>query len=444
MILSEQFIAHWNAAKYTQPGQAVLLAVSGGEDSMVMCNLFYAAGIPFAVAHCNFGLRGQDSESDEQFVKLWCAQRAVQFYSVQFDTKNKAAEWKKGIQETARILRYEWFEQIRSHHHYSRIATAHHANDNLETLLINLFKGTGISGLHGILSENGNVIRPLLFATKDMISAYAGANEVVFREDVSNASDDYLRNAVRHKIVPVVKELFPNAETNVSESIVRFAQAEQIFMRAIETVRKKMLEHRGQDVYLPIRKFIQQPQRETLCYELFRPYGFTPGQVPHILSLLTSESGRYITSESHKVIRDRDFLIITSIVTTRADFVSIESVPCTIHAGKYSFSFSVQKKPDAIPADVMEAWLDMKHIEFPLTLRPRKQGDYLYPLGMKIKKKKVSRLLIDMKVPVNKKDDVLILQTGKRIAWVSGMRIDERYKITDSTESVLVVKCTRL
>ena len=444
MILLEQFTAHWHTAKYTSPGQEVLLAVSGGEDSMVMCDLFFAAKIPFAVAHCNYGLRGEDSEGDEQFVKAWCSQRSVKFYSVKFDTKNKAKEWKKGIQETARILRYDWFEQIRSHHNYNRIATAHHANDNMETLLINLFKGTGISGLHGIRPENGYIVRPLLFATKEMISAYAAANEIGFREDVSNASDDYLRNAVRHNIVPVVKDLFPNAVTNVNESILRFAQTEQIFMKAIESERKKLLEQRGQDIYLPIRKFITHPQQETLCYELFRPYGFTSGQVPHILSLLTSESGRFITSDSHRIIKDRDFLIITNNVTTKADFISIESVPCAIHAGKYSFSFSVQKKPDTIPTDANEAWLDMKHIVFPLTLRPRKQGDYLYPLGMKMKKKKVSRLLIDMKVPVNEKDDVLILQTNKRIAWVSGIRIDERYRITENTESVLVVKCTKI
>jgi tRNA(Ile)-lysidine synthase len=441
MILLEQFKDHWKAKGYVTPGVTVLLAVSGGEDSMVMADLFLKSGITFAVAHCNFRLRGKDADLDEKLVHDWCAANNIKFHSVQFDTKQKSQEWKKGIQETARILRYEWFELTRAHYKYARIVTAHHANDNIETLLINLFKGTGISGLHGILPENGKIIRPLLFATKEMISAYSGANDIVFREDASNASDDYLRNAVRHNVVPAVQQWFPNGIANANESIERFAQAEILYKKAIEQERKKLIEKRGKDHYIPILKLRKRDPLETICYELLLPFGFSSAQVPHIIQLMSSESGHYVSSDSHRIIRNRDFLIITALPAVGADLILVEAAPCTIDTGKYVFSFSIQPKPKVIPADPNTACLDMRHIEFPLSLRTWKTGDYFYPLGMKMKKKKVSRLLIDEKVPLHEKERIRILECSKRIAWVSGIRIDERFKIKDATEEVLVVKC---
>ncbi|MCD6012907.1 MAG: tRNA(Ile)-lysidine synthetase [Flavipsychrobacter sp.] len=440
MILLEQFKEHWKAKNYLAHGERVLLAVSGGEDSMVMAHLFLKSGIAFGVAHCNFGLRGEAADGDEQHVKDWCAANNIGFHSVKFDTKQKSEEWKKGIQETARILRYEWFEIIRKQHSYVRIATAHHANDNVETLLINLFKGTGISGLHGILPENGKIIRPLLFATKEMIAAYTGANNITFREDASNASDDYLRNAVRHNVVPVVEQLFPNAVIHVNESIKRFAQAEVLYKHTIEQERKKLIEQRGQDHYIPVLKLQKRPALETLCYELFQPFGFGSAQVQQIVVLLNAESGHYIASGTHRIIKNRDFLIVTAMPSEQADFITVEAAPCTIETGKYIFSFSIHDKPKSIPASPDEAWLEMKEITFPLILRKWRMGDYLYPFGMGMKKKKVSRLLIDAKVPLHEKEDIRIVECNKRIAWIGGMRIDERFKIKDNTEKVLVVK----
>ena len=440
MILIDKFRGYWEARQYVLPGGIVMLAVSGGEDSMVMADLFLKCGIAFAVAHCNFGLRGEAADLDEQLVHDWCKANEIKFHSVKFDTKQKAEEWKKGIQETARILRYEWFELMRTHHKYAKIVTAHHANDNVETLLINLFKGTGISGLHGIKPENGHIIRPLLFATKEMISAYAGANNIVYREDASNASDDYLRNAVRHNVVPAIEQWFPNAVVNVNESIVRFAEAEILYKKAIEQARKKLVEQRGQDYYIPILKLRHYTPLDTIIYELVQPFGFSSAQAPHVLSLLDSETGRYIISETHRIIRNRDFLVVTTIPAITADIIVIEAAPCTVDLGKFSYSFSIQAKPEVISADVNEACLDMGKIEFPVFLRKWRTGDYLYPFGMKMKKKKVSRLLIDIKVPLHEKEEIRILECSKRVAWVSGIRIDERFKVKESTEKVLVVK----
>jgi len=438
--LLERFRAHWEAKKYVLPGQTVLLAVSGGRDSMVMADLFLESNIVFAVAHCNFGLRGEASELDEQLIADWCKANKIKFHSIKFDTKQRSREWKKGTQETARILRYEWFEKIRIENQYARIVTAHHANDNVETLLINLFKGTGISGLHGILPENGNIIRPLLFATKEMLGAFATGKGITYREDASNDTDDYLRNAVRHNIVPAIVQWFPNAVDNVNESITRFGQAEQLYKKAVEQERKKLMQQRGHDYYIPILKLRHHEPLATICYELLTPFGFTSSQVPHVLNLLNSETGHYISSPTHRLIRNREFLVITTLPADEADLIVVDTAPCIIEAGKYRFSFSVQSKPKAIPADPNIAYLDMKTLEFPLLLRKWRMGDYFYPFGMKMKKKKISRLLIDEKVPLHEKEDIRILECNKRIAWVSGIRPDERFRVKENTEQVLVVK----
>ena len=438
--LLNKFCEQWAAKQYTLPDQVVLLAVSGGADSMVMADLFLKSNIKFAVAHCNFGLRAAASDLDEQLVRDWCISNHIAFHTVRFETKQSSLEWKKGTQETARILRYEWFETVRKENNYAKIVTAHHANDNVETLLINLFKGTGISGLHGILPKNGNIIRPLLFAEKEMIDLYAIENKISYREDASNATDDYLRNAVRHNIVPAIKQWFPNAIPNVNESITRFSQAEMLYKKAIEVERKKLLQQRGKDYYLPILKLRYHQPLATICYELLLPFGFTSAQVPQVLNLLEAASGHYISSSTHRIIRNRNFLIITALPAIAADFIVIDAAPCSVDTGKYLFSFSIEDKPKIIPADPNEAYLDMKEIEFPVMLRKWRQGDYFYPFGMKMKKKKISRLLIDEKVPLHEKEDIRILECSKRVAWVSGIRPDERFKVTTDTSKVLVVK----
>ncbi len=331
---------------------------------------------------------------------------------------------------------------MRKEHGYAKLVTAHHANDNVETLLINLFKGTGISGLHGILPENGNVVRPLLFASKDMITAYVNEQAITYREDASNDSDDYLRNAVRHNLVPAIQQWFPNAVGSVNESIERFGEAELLYKKAIAQERKKLMERRGNDYYIPVLKLRHREPLATIVYELLYPFGFSSAQLPHVLNLMNSASGHYISSPTHRVIRNRDFLIVTTIPADTADMILVEAAPCVVDTGKYKFSFSIEPKPSKIPADPNIVYVDMGNITFPLVLRKWKMGDYFYPFGMKMKKKKVSRLLIDQKVPLHEKEEVRILECSKRIVWVSGIRPDERFRVKETTEQVLVVKRT--
>jgi len=443
MDLLSRFKDDWKQKAFAQADETILLAVSGGIDSMAMAHLFYTSQIPFAVAHCNFQLRGEEADKDEQLVKDWANAKNIPFYNVRFDTKAKSEEWKKGTQETARILRYEWLDNIRVANSYSKLATAHHANDNAETLLMNLFRGTGISGLHGIKEKNGPIIRPLLFAKRSDIEQYAAENKVPYREDASNASDNYLRNAVRHHIIPVAEKWFDDPVMQVNETIHRIAEAEIIYKRAIEQELKQLTERRVKDIYIPILKLKKKQPLNTICYELFSQYGFTPALLPFIKQIMNAESGKFVDSETHRIIKDRDFLIITPRLSVDADVVLVEGVPCAIETEAGHFSFSIQKKPEKINPDPNVAILDAKNISFPLLLRKWRTGDYFYPLGMGMKKKKLSKYFIDQKIPINQKDSTWILECDKRIAWVAGMRLDERFKVKNSTEQVLLIEFKR-
>jgi tRNA(Ile)-lysidine synthase len=440
MNLLQRFKDNWHKHLFAKPGDKILLAVSGGSDSMCMADLFLKSGKSFAIAHCNFQLRGEESDKDEALVRDWALVHSIPLYTVRFDTAQKMEEWKKGVQETARILRYEWFEQIREEHKYACIATAHNANDNVETVLINLFKGTGISGLHGIQLKNNAIIRPLLFAEKAEILQYVSDTQVPFREDASNDTDNYLRNAVRHHIVPVAKEWFHDAVKHVNDTVERLGEVELLYNKAIEQERKKLLEKRGNDYYIPVLKLNKRDALNTLCYELFKPFGFTSAQVPQIISLLSSESGHYISSATHRVIRNRDFLIVTHVSQQHSDFIQIDGLPSAVHTAHHSYSFKEEDKPAVIPGSASVALIDNAKLQTPLILRRWKQGDYFYPLGMGMKKKKISKYFIDQKIPLHEKENVWVLESNKRIVWITGMRLDERFKITDKTTKVLRIE----
>ncbi len=440
MDLLQRFQKNWLQKKFADSEQQVLLAVSGGIDSMVMAELSLKSNIRFAIAHCNFQLRGTASDMDEQLVRNWADKNSVVFHTAKFDTKQKCEEWKKGVQETARILRYEWLDTVCKENKYSKVVTAHHANDNVETLVMNLFKGTGIAGMHGIPEVSDSAIRPLLFATRDDIVIYAKENGVPYRDDASNATDDYLRNSVRHNIIPALQQIFPNAVVHANESIRRFADAEVLYRRTIEAEKKKLIEKRGKDLYLPVLKLQKREALEAIVYEVFKEYGFSSAQMPFIIQLIAADSGKYVESESHRVIKNRQFLIITAKSTSETDHITIEGVPCIISVNGYKLKFNIENKPTVISSEPNVAFIDTRNISFPIVLRKWHTGDYFYPLGMGMKKKKLSKLFIDLKIPVHQKEHTWLVECQKRIAWVTGLRLDERFKVKESTEQVLRIE----
>lgn len=406
---------------------------------MVLAHLCLEAGLSFGIGHCNFSLRGAESDGDEQFVRDWALSHNIPFYSTRFDTASIAEELKTGIQETARKLRYDWLEHIRSGNGYASIATAHHAQDNAETLLINLFRGTGISGLHGIPERNGRIIRPLLFAAGTDIDAYVAEKNIAFREDSSNSSDKYLRNALRMHILPVAEQYFPGVVQNLNSSIGRFAQAEQVYRKAMDKMLAKLKDNRGGEVYIPVLKLLKTAPLETTIYELFQPYGFGPAQVDEIFKLAISSSGKFMESDTHRLIRDRNFLILTAKKAPDTGFYLVDNVPGKLTAGKHEFSFSLHEKPVTITPDSNVAFIDADMLQYPLILRKWRTGDYFYPLGMGMKKKKLSRFFIDQKIPLHRKEEIWVLEDHKRIVWVAGLRLDERYRVDESTKKLLKV-----
>ncbi|MBL7765176.1 MAG: tRNA lysidine(34) synthetase TilS [Chitinophagaceae bacterium] len=417
-----------------------LLAVSGGKDSMVMAELFRQSGIRFAVVHCNFQLRGEDSDADEVLVQTWCEKHQIRFYVQRFQTEDFAQSQGLSIQEAARILRYMFFKECLPLGPYHFLATAHHQDDAIETLLFHFFRGTGIRGLGSIPEKTDWLIRPLINYSREQISAFAEAHQVTWREDRSNASVKYTRNIIRHEVIPQLEQTFPELRSTLAKNIQRFKGSLKIYEEAILTLRKKLIEVRGRDHYIPIRKLLKQESIEVTLYELLKPFHFNWDLSLQVLQLLDSQSGAKVGNEKYRVIRHGDFLIITEAKVDEADFVMIESDNVNIETAEYLFKIS-KKLPvsEKLPADPHEIMVTSDPIEFPLILRKWKAGDYLYPFGMP-KKKKVARILIDLKMPIHQKEKVRVLESGGRILWVAGIKQDDRTRVKPQTTAVYTIR----
>lgn len=441
--LVTDFTANISRRQLFDPTQKVLLAVSGGVDSIVMAWLFKNAGYHTGIAHCNFQLRGEESTRDETFVRQMAASLELPLHVIKFDTNAYVAEHRVTIQVAARELRYQWLEQIRAAEGYDYIATAHHMQDSVETALMNFTKGTGIAGLHGILPRQEHIIRPLLFTEKDRLVAYAAMNNIAFVEDSSNITDKYTRNYFRHQIIPRLQEAFPAAVKNMAASIERIKEAELLYQEAVDRHRKRLLFQQGNTAMVPVLKLQKTIPLQTIAWELFRPFGCSSAQTQQVLALLESESGRYVDTATHRIVRNRQWLLITPLANEVSPLVVIEPEQSHIQFGGGQLQLREQERGQlAIPTAPEVAWLDAAQVRFPLILRKWKQGDYFYPLGMP-KKKKVSRFLIDQKLSMPQKENIWVLESDKRIVWLVGMRVDDRVKITPKTKTILSITFTK-
>ena len=444
--MQNEFTTFINKEKLFSSSDKILLTVSGGVDSVVMCNLFHKAGIKFGIAHCNFQLRGKESDDDEKFVENLAKKYKVPFYCEHFFTKEYSEKTGVSIQMAARELRYDWFEEISKTEKYNYISTAHHKDDSIETFFINLTRGTGIAGLHGILAKHGNIIRPLLFATKNKIREFATKEKIKFREDSSNASDKYMRNKIRHSIVPVLRELNPKIETTISSTIKRLQVVEAIYKKEIEKQRLDIVFNSDDISMISIEKLKKLNPISSYLYEFLNPFNFNESQVEEIRKCLDGESGKEFFSRTHQLIKDRTHLIIGEIElykflphfkppTNGKLQTLIHKETSMIMKDKLHLNFNLQKPFTEIPKSPNSATLDFDKLVFPLEIRKWQQGDTFYPFGMK-GKKKLSDFFIDNKVPLNRKEDTWLLTSEGKIVWVIGMRIDDRFKVTDETKKI--------
>ena len=450
MDLVQRFQQYINEENLFQKKGKLLIAVSGGVDSVVLCELCKRSGYDFEIAHCNFQLRGTESDRDEQFVKGLGEKYDVEVFVKKFETEKYAAENKSSIQAAARELRYTWFLELLKPPTF--LLTAHHLDDNIETLLMNFFKGTGINGLRGILPKHDQLIRPLLFAWKEELRTFAETHQLKFVEDSSNASDKYTRNYFRNQLIPSIQKVFPQAEENLAHNLQRFREIELLYRQSIDLHKSTLLEQKGKEQHIPVLKLKKLTPLETVLYEIIKEYNFTAHQVDEVKGLLQSESGKYISSSTHRIIRNRNWLIISPLETSGAENILIEENDNLIvfPDGQLQINKQArnpQSQSDRViragtipnlqaPTTNFSVQLDASLISFPLLLRKWKKGDYFYPLGMQ-KKKKLSRFFIDQKLSLTQKERVWVLEMNKKIIWVAGMRIDDRFKITDQTISIL-------
>ncbi|MFN4949849.1 MAG: tRNA lysidine(34) synthetase TilS [Bacteroidota bacterium] len=424
----------------------LLIAISGGLDSVVLAYLCKLAGYPIELAHCNFQLRGEESERDELFVSKLASSWGINVHVQRFDTAEYAAAEQLSVQEAARQLRYEWFNSLAIQ--YSRIKwilTAHHRDDQAETLLMNFLRGTGLSGLTGIPVRNGIILRPLLSYERRQLEQYALAMQLSFVTDSSNQKEEYTRNYFRHTVIPAIQKVFPSVVENLCDNQVRFTSIEKLYKQLTAVQTQRLLKGKDGEYQFPIAE-LARFQGTAFLYELLQPFGFTPGQIMEAERLLVARTGaQLVASEGNwRLVKHRKFLILSPQKQMNADFISVDLDDQTIAFPAGKLEFQKIKKVDLKELGSSQvAAFESQHLEFPLQIRRWRAGDYFYPLGMS-KKKKVARLLIDLKYSLSEKERVWVLTAGEKIVWVIGIRIDERFKVKDKTQGAIRIAYTPL
>ncbi len=436
----EEFISYINNNQLCRNDDTILLAISGGVDSVVMLDLFYRAGYPCIIAHCNFMLRADESDEDEAFVRSLGERYDFAVDTRSFNTLEYASNNNLSVQMAARELRYEWFEELRSTTGSAFIATAHNKNDVAETFFINLCRGTGIRGLTGIREKSGNLIRPLLFATRDQILQYADQMKLAWREDSTNATTKYARNKIRHEVMPVLEEINPRIIDVMLENILRLREAGDIYQKALEEKKATLLVRDKRNLYIPLDPLKREMFARTWLFEILNDFNFTAAVADDIMKSIDSTSGKLFFSPTHRLVKDREILILEPLRPEHPRRYYIENPYLNIEeplnlcltVTDHHTDFIIPKYPDI-------ACLDFEKLEFPLIIRKWEKGDYFKPLGMK-NMKKVSDFFIDTKVSIPEKENSWLLTSGKDIVWIIGKRIDDRFKITSETKKILQIE----
>ncbi len=433
----EQFQKHIDAKFSFFKNSKLLVAISGGLDSVVLTHVCYQLKLNIALAHCNFNLRGDESDADEDFVLQFAEKLDLEVFIESFDTKSYADAHKLSIQMAARELRYDWFKDLSEQLKFDYILTAHHADDNLETFLINFTRGTGLEGLTGIPEINKSIVRPLLPFSRQHIEKYAHQHSLKWREDSSNASTKYLRNKLRHDVIPVLKEMNPQLLQNFQTTLSNLKDTADIVEESLQEVAKRAVEVIDKkEVKFKISELKQLKNPKAYLYELLKDYAFT--EWDDVVGLMDAQSGKQVFSSTHRLLKDRDYLILTELTSDEMDHViSVyeEDTNVTIPIGQLIF-----KEVDAILETKKEVlYLDKNTIKYPLTIRKWQEGDFFYPIGMQ-GKKKLSKYFKDEKLSLIEKENTWLLCSEHAMVWVIGKRADNRFKVTDATTQILKIE----
>ncbi len=432
----QDFQKNLSGKYHLKANQKLLAAISGGIDSMVLLHLLQKSNLSFAVAHCNFKLRAAESDADELFVAEYCQRNNIEFFVKSFETEKVATDQKLSIQLAARNLRYEWFLELKNKNDFDYILTAHHLDDSLETFLINLSRGTGLEGLLGI-QDHQNIIRPLIDFSRKQIEQYAQENNIDWREDLSNASDKYLRNKVRHHIVPLLKELNADFLGSYKKTISHLKESQDFIDESIVTVLHEVKADVNDCSYLNISKLKEIRSRNFILYNWLADYEFTAWN--DIYNLVDAQSGKYVESQNYRLLKNRNELILSAKTKLYSDnqFLISEEVQ------EISHPISLRLKAVKEHSDINTQsciYVDKSLLKFPLKLRKYKEGEYFYPFGMKNQKKKISKFFKDEKLSVLEKENTWVLCSDNEVVWVVGMRLDERFKVTENTTSIIKIE----
>ncbi len=420
----------------------ILIGVSGGADSVALLDLLYRSKYNIAIAHCNFLLRGQEAFRDENFVKTLSERYKIPLFSKQCNTKQFAEKNGISIEMAARQLRYSFFNSLLQKHNFDYIATAHNADDNIETFLINLSRKTGIKGLLGIPVKNNKIVRPLLFAYKNEIIEYCRKQNLPFVEDSTNKKNIFHRNKIRNQIIPLFENINPAFKRNITETMQNLKEVYDIYLEQYQIFKNQCITEEKK--YKKIKtECLKNKFAKTFLIEFLAPYGFSISQIDNILKSAQAQPGKVFYSKNYRLLKDRNFLLLAPHKTLKDKIFYIDDQEGTmefkITENEY-IRLKIQKrnKPFEIEKKTTMAFLDYDKLSFPLILRKNRPGDSFQPLGMK-GTKKLSDFLKDLKLPYFEKKEVFLLESNNEIIWVVGYRINDKYKITSDTQTALII-----
>ncbi len=418
-------------------GKRLLIAVSGGVDSVVLTHLCHKLRFDISLAHCNFNLRGKESDLDEMLVNELAEALNIESFVQHFDTKTYAEDHKLSIQMAARELRYNWFRELAAQLQFDYIVTAHHADDNLETFIINFLRGTGLNGLTGIPEYKDNIIRPLLSFSRTEILDYASSEKIEWREDLSNHSRKYLRNKLRHEVVPILKAINPELLSTFQQTLSNLNDTSDIVEEALSAFSKKAIVNTEEGkVEYDVLTFKSVNNTKAYMYETFKAYGFTEWN--DVVDLLDAQSGKQVRSATHRLVKHRTRLILSVLKSEEFQDITITEADEQIVIPSGTLSFETVEDGDKNTSHSI--YVDKRLLKYPLRIRTRQEGDVFYPYGMK-GKKKLSKYFKDEKYSLPDKEQALLLSNADdQILWIIGKRADNRYRVTKNTTEILKIK----